>query len=306
MAGSWSFGPTRTNLTGAGTNPNFDEMYVRDRELGTTSSFAIGPRPQFYDTEPSISDGGQYVVFHAAGSTFRCRFDSDPFAECVPPKTPTPALPDGPHAFEVFAIDAAGNRDTSAARASFTVDATPPDTTFTEVPPALTNDNSPTFRFTANEANSTFECSVDTVDFAPCSSPLSPSLADGAHTVRVRATDGAVNLEEVPASRTFTVDTTPPDTTITSSPASQTNDNTPTITFEASEPNSTFECSASAIFIACTSPFTSGALPEGPNTFRVRAVHRAREHRPEPRKRNVQRRHDPAGGNDHRQPRHNQ
>ena len=40
-------------------------------------------------------------------------------------------------------------------------DTTPPDTTITSGPTGTTNDNTPTFAFTATEANSVFECRVD-------------------------------------------------------------------------------------------------------------------------------------------------
>ncbi len=53
-----------------------------------------------------------------------------------------------------------------------------------------------------------------------CTSPytLATALADGSHTFSVFATDAAGNADPTPASQTFVVDTTPPDTTITSQP----------------------------------------------------------------------------------------
>ncbi|MGH2799345.1 MAG: M4 family metallopeptidase, partial [Thermoleophilaceae bacterium] len=73
-----------------------------------------------------------------------------------------------------------------------TSDTTPPETTITSGPAggSTTNDNTPTFGFTSDEAGSTFQCSVDAGAFAACSSPntIGP-LADGSRTFRVRATD---------------------------------------------------------------------------------------------------------------------
>jgi hypothetical protein len=54
------------------------------------------------------------------GATFECRLDGDDFAPCSSPFA-SPALSDGPHAFEVRARDGAGNVDLSPARIAFMV-----------------------------------------------------------------------------------------------------------------------------------------------------------------------------------------
>jgi hypothetical protein len=53
-------------------------------------------------------------------STFRCRLDRQPFAPCGSSKTYKNLKP-GKHKFEVFAIDAAGNKDSSPVVVHFTV-----------------------------------------------------------------------------------------------------------------------------------------------------------------------------------------
>src|SRR5437773_2270306 len=89
-------------------------------------------------------------------------------------------------------------------------DTTPPDTTLTATPPALTNSASASFTFAATEAGSTFQCALDGGGFAPCASPQTYSaLASGNHTFQVRATDSAGNTDPTPASFTWTADTTP-------------------------------------------------------------------------------------------------
>ena len=121
-------------------------------------------------------------------------------------------------------------------------DVTPPDT-MVSGPTGPTNDTTPTFTFTSTEAGSTFECRVDTAAFATCTSPFTTAaLSNGAHTFEVRAIDAFGNVDPSPASRSFTVDTAAPDTTITGGPAGPTNDSTPTFTFTSSEAGSTFEC----------------------------------------------------------------
>src|SRR5439155_1295234 len=105
-----------------------------------------------------------------------------------------------------------------------TVDTTPPDTTITAAPPARSSSSTASFSFTATEADSSFACQLDGGAFAPCVSPQSYSgLANGSHSFQVRATDAAGNTDPTPASYTTTlypstVDTTPPDTTITAAP----------------------------------------------------------------------------------------
>jgi hypothetical protein len=69
------------------------------------------------------------------------------------------------------------------------------------------------------------------------------------------------------------VDTTAPNTTITSGPTGTTTDNTPTFGFTASESGSTFRCRLDAgAWTACTSPWTTGALTDGMHGIAVRAT----------------------------------
>lgn len=71
----------------------------------------------------------------------------------------------------------------------------------------------------------------------------------------------------------ITVDTDPPETTITSGPSGATNDNTPTFTFASDEEGSTFECRVdAAAFAPCSSPHTTEGLIDGSHTFEVRAT----------------------------------
>ena len=70
-----------------------------------------------------------------------------------------------------------------------------------------------------------FECSIDGSAFTDCTSPAQFSnLADGAHILEARSTDNSGNEDQSPASFTWTVDTVPPDTIISS--ASDGNNNT--------------------------------------------------------------------------------
>jgi hypothetical protein len=92
------------------------------------------------------------------------------------------------------------------------------------------------FEFTSTEASSSFERRLDGGGFAACSSPKSyTGLSDGPHAFEVRATDPAGNTDGSPATGSWTIDTSIPDTTAPAvtlaSPAdgSATNDTTPTL-----------------------------------------------------------------------------
>ena len=208
-----------------------------------------------------------------AGSTFECTLDGSPWASCTSPKTYI-ALNSGSHTFQVRATDPAGNTDPTPASYTWFVDMTAPDTTITASPPALTNSTSASFSFTATEAGSTFECALDAAAFAACTSPkIYSPLADGGHTFQVRATDPAGNTDATPASFTWTVDTTAPDTTITSNPAAVTSSTSASFSFTATEAGSTFQCKLDGTaFGACTSPQSYSLLSEGSHTFQVRAT----------------------------------
>ncbi|MGH3060334.1 MAG: Ig-like domain-containing protein, partial [Gaiellaceae bacterium] len=96
--------------------------------------------------------------------------------------------------------------------------------------------------------------------------------ADGSYTVRVRATDAAGNVQ-TPTSRTFTLDTTAPQTTIDSNPTDPTSSTGADFTFSASEGGSSFECRLDGgAWGACTSPQSYAGLSDGSHTFGVRAT----------------------------------
>src|SRR5262249_50107716 len=129
------------------------------------------------------------------------------------------------------------------------------------------------FTFSATKPGSVFECGLDSAPFITCSSPASYSgLAQGSHTFQVRALDSAGNVDPTPASRTWTIDTIPPDTAITSGPPALSNSTAATFGFSATEPGSTFDCKLDAgSFTTCTSPTTYSGLAAGAHTFQVRA-----------------------------------
>jgi hypothetical protein len=204
-----------------------------------------------------------------AGASFECRLDSSPFTACPTPITFT-SLSSGSHTFQARAKDAAGNIDPSPASYTWTIDRIAPETTITSQPPNPSNSISATFAFTSNEAAVSFECKLDTAAFTACTSPTQfNNLAAGSHSFQVRATDAAGNTDASPASYTWFVDTTAPNTFITSTPSSS---SSATFTFTSNEAPVTFECKLDdAAFSSCSSPTTLSNLSDGSHTFQVRA-----------------------------------
>ncbi len=78
-------------------------------------------------------------------------------------------------------------------------------------------------------------------------------------------------------------DTTPPDTTIADGPAGPTRTKAPSFTFTSTEAGATFDCRIDdGAFAACSSPFKTATLTDGPHTFEVRATDQAANTDPTP------------------------
>jgi large repetitive protein len=206
------------------------------------------------------------------GSSFECSLDNAAFAPCTSPRQYT-GLSSGNHQFRVRARDALGNLDGSPAVRTWTVDTAAPQTTIGSGPQGTTGPDA-TFTFSSNEASATFECSLGNAPFAPCTSPRQyTGLPGGSQQFRVRARDAAGNVDNSPASRSWTVDATPPQTNLGQTPPASTSSTSASFTFTASESGSTFQCRLdSGGFEPCTSPRTYQGLSEGSHTFAVRAT----------------------------------
>ena len=183
------------------------------------------------------------------------------------------SLADGSATISAVAVDTSGNRTTSTSR-TVTVDNTPPDTTIDTGPSGSVGSTSATFTFSSSETGSTFGCTLDGGALSACTSPTTyTALAAGAHTFTARATDPAGNPDPTPASRTWTVDITAPDTTIDARPRASPTWTTATFAFSSTETGSTFGCTLDGGFVtACTSPKTYSGLAEGSHAFTVRAT----------------------------------
>jgi hypothetical protein len=148
----------------------------------------------------------------------------------------------------------------------------PPDTQITSAPPGRTASGAFSIQFAVTPAaGASFECRLDTATWSACTSPYTATASEGAHSFSVRATNG--KPDPTPATTSWTVDLTAPDTVIRTGPPTPTSSTSATFAFAASELPSTFECRLDgATWTPCSSPYTVTGIAAGPHRFDVRAT----------------------------------
>ncbi|HEY7396767.1 MAG TPA: Ig-like domain-containing protein [Gaiellaceae bacterium] len=182
---------------------------------------------------------------------------------------------DGDYDFRAIGTDGAGNTTTSAVVGPRTVDNAAPDTTIATHPTAWTTSTSGGFTFTSDEPG-TFECRLDGGAWSACATPDTlTGLAEGTHTLDVRAVDAAGNTDATPDTFTWKVDLTPPSATLNSlasrvgatvalsGSATDNMDPSPTVTFE-------YKQSTDATWTATGAAWNTTVLGDG--SYDVRAV----------------------------------
>jgi hypothetical protein len=148
-----------------------------------------------------------------------------------------------------------------------------PETALILAPPALTNDPTPSFTFSADQEGALFECRFDDAPFAACDSPFTAPapLPDGDHSFEVRASVASGAADSTPARADFAVDTVAPETSIDS--ADQVSSSAASFRFSANEGGAAFQCALDdAPLFPCSSPFVQPGLSPGAHTFRVQAT----------------------------------
>jgi large repetitive protein len=154
------------------------------------------------------------------------------------------------------------------------VDQSPPNTTLTG-PTGSINTTQASFVIMATEA-ATFECALDGVAFAACTSPVNLSgLAAGNHELAARAIDLAGNVDPTPALATFTVDLTAPVVVLGGAPTNNQTINVATSSltwaFNPAEPaSSTFECAVDGAPTFTRAACANRTYADGAHSFAVR------------------------------------
>jgi large repetitive protein len=235
----------------------------------------VPPPPKLtkWPADPTNDTSPTFEFSDDAGTTFKCRLDGGGFSTCTSPKTYAGPLSDGPHTFDVKAVDAADN-ESAVTSYTWTVDTVPPPPPTIDSRPANPSGTSTArFVFSDSEGGVSFQCRLDGAAFTSCTSPKDYSaLPSSSHTFEVRARDGADNVGEV-AAYTWTVDTINPVVTVLSGPHDPTNETSATFSFSSSKSGSTFECRLDGgAFTSCSSPTVYKALPEGTHSFVVQAT----------------------------------
>ncbi len=183
----------------------YDNCRVASRRLVVDSVAPLAPtlveRPDAATNRTVV----RIVFSHPEpGVTFACRLDAGAEQACTSPYD-SAELAEGPHRFEVRAVDAAGNRGPVTA-VDWTVDLSPPPAALIDERPAqVTTAKSARFAFHDDEAGVSFLCSVDDAEPAVCQSPVEyAALAEDEHAFTVLAVDAAGNASE-PAHASWTV-----------------------------------------------------------------------------------------------------
>jgi type VII secretion-associated serine protease mycosin len=229
----------------------------------------LGTTPE----DPTGSTSARFIFSSEAGARFECRLDDGRVGPCASPHEFPGPLADGSHRFEVVAIDAAGNRDQTPATYTWTIDSGLPETTITQAPASPTNATTASFAYSSTKADSRFECSLDG---GAVGCGIAYIVGEGEHRFTVAAVSTTGRRDPSPASYSWTVDTTAPETTLAPGPASPTSARSASLQF-SSEPAASFECRLDdERFEPCLSPQEyAGPLAEGEHRFWVRAIDRA-------------------------------
>jgi Tol biopolymer transport system component len=292
--GSFVAFQTATSLFSTRDQNSYQDVY-RSRVLFTTDS--VAPDTSIIASPPVYSgSAAAHFAFDGTDAVagvdhFEVRIDGAAFAAAAGVVQDYAGLAEGAHTFAVRAVDAAGNADDTPASYTWTVDLTAPDTVIASKPPQASVSTSASFSFGGTDTGSGvnhFEMSFDGGAFEAAPSPQSYSgLAEGSHTFNVRAVDAAGNTDATPATYTWTVDHTAPDTTITAHPAQTSNSPDAKLDFSGTDTGAGidhFEVRLDGgIFIAATGGSKSYSdLQEGHHTFEVRAVDAAGNSDPMP------------------------
>ncbi|MCW2972135.1 MAG: Ig-like domain repeat protein [Thermoleophilia bacterium] len=169
----------------------------------STNTSATVTWPAGSDADSGVQ--GYEVAFDQSSTTtlaYAGPVDTDPATS-----TKTSLLTEGTWYAHVATVDWEGNISATRHSPAIVIDLTAPTASFASTPPALTSGRASQFAFSSTEAG-TFTCSMDGATAATCPTVF-PTLADGLHTLTVRAVDVAGNTS-APIVHSWTIDSASP------------------------------------------------------------------------------------------------
>jgi hypothetical protein len=224
----------------------------------------------FSTTPPSdTNEPNATFVFGGGVSPYTCSTDDGAFVACASPMYLS-GLSEGAHSLAVR--DACANVCPPPLTYDWTTDYTPPDVKLTSQPPAATNQTTASFGFSSTDATATFKCSLNGGAYAACTSPqVYSGLGAGTRQFNVESVDPAGNTSLMTGSASWTVDLTPPVTTISTSVDKA--HSTVAVTLSSTVSGSTFQCSVDQqAYSSCKPSFTLTPPAVGQNTLAVKAT----------------------------------
>jgi sugar lactone lactonase YvrE len=211
------FAPCSSGDTFGGNAEGSHTMYVQatdtDGNQGNPATYEwtvdLTPPTVAIDSTPAdpTSSTNANFTYHSSepqNATYVCSLDGSAPASCSSSYSGTVA--DGDHTFDVWSIDQAGNQSADPSEYTWTVDTTPPVVHINNGPSGYVSSTNAQFAFDSPDGGATFECHIDGLAFAACTSPASyNSLSAGLHTFYVRAIDTLGNVSAA-KTQTWTVD----------------------------------------------------------------------------------------------------
>ncbi len=196
-------------------------------------------------------------------------------------------LSEGEHVIYVYVVSAAGVADPEPLVCRWTVDTVLPETAFVDGPTGATSETTvtATYHDPTDEDVTEFVCRLDDGDWFECDggSVVLEDLDEGEHTLAVASVDGSGNQDPTPATRTWTVDTTAPDTFIPTHPDDPSQSGSGTFGFASTEEGVVYYCVidpaldengvvAADAYALCDPTYPFEGLADGEHTVWVYAV----------------------------------
>ena len=219
---------------------------------------------------------------------FECQLDGGPWFPCDGGSWTAMELGLGAHTLLVRAIGPLDRRDPTPAFCAWLVDNTVPDTFVTVAPSNPSQLGDGVFGFATNVENPNDYYCVIAPGPRPATPPPYPypscgvthtfaGLADGLYTIHVYVESRTGVLDPSPATHTWRVDTTSPETVLDSLPEAVVCATDISFTFgavtDSVEAAATFECRLDeSAWATCSSPYSLSDLDSGQHVFEVRAI----------------------------------